>query len=140
MVVDASVAFKWLVAGASEEDVPAAKALLLDHEEGRVTIHVPALLFYEVGNILLLGRARLGVDEAESGVADLFRLPLSVALAGEPEARLTMRLAHAHGLTFYDATYLALAETVGCDLVTADRRLAKKAAGAGRVRMLGEGA
>lgn len=29
-----------------------------------------------------------------------------------------------HNLTAYDATYVALAETIGCDLVTGDRRLA----------------
>jgi len=35
LVVDASVTFKWLVPDAAEEDVPAAKALLVDHMEGR---------------------------------------------------------------------------------------------------------
>lgn len=137
LVVDASVAFKWLVAGASEVDAPAARALLRDHGEGRVAVHVPALLYYEVGNILLLGQPRRAIQDAESGIADLFRLPLRVLPPGEPDARLTTRLARALGLTFYDATYLALAESLGCDLVTADRRLAHKAARTGRVRILG---
>jgi len=57
-VVDASVTFKWLIPDSAEEYVPAAKALLVDHMEGRARIIIPSLLYYEVGNILLFGRER----------------------------------------------------------------------------------
>ena len=40
-------------------------------------------------------------------------------------------LAADHGLSTYDATYVALAEARGCDLVTADLRLISRAAQAG---------
>ena len=35
LVVDASVAFKWLIPDSAEDDVPNAKALLVEHMEGR---------------------------------------------------------------------------------------------------------
>src|SRR6185369_14448220 len=38
LVVDASVAFKWLIPDSAEDDVPAAKALLVEHMEGRTKI------------------------------------------------------------------------------------------------------
>ncbi|HXH40981.1 MAG TPA: hypothetical protein VNN08_20305 [Thermoanaerobaculia bacterium] len=53
--MDASVTFKWLIPDAAEEDVPAAKALLVDHMAGRSRIVIPSLLYYEVGNILCSG-------------------------------------------------------------------------------------
>ncbi|HEV7241210.1 MAG TPA: hypothetical protein VGQ36_18400 [Thermoanaerobaculia bacterium] len=40
LVVDASIAFKWFIPDAAEDDVPAAKALLVDHMEGRIEIAV----------------------------------------------------------------------------------------------------
>lgn len=40
-------------------------------------------------------------------------------------------------VTAYDAAYIALAETLGCDLVTTDGRLAKAPGIQCRVRVLG---
>jgi len=54
-VLDASVAFKWLVPDSAEDDVPEAKALLVEHMEGRAKIVVPPLLYYGVGNIRFAG-------------------------------------------------------------------------------------
>jgi len=137
VVVDASVAFKWLVPAASEADVPAAKEMLRDHHDDRCRVTVPSLLYYEVGNILLCGRARPSAAEVESALADLFALPLLVAPPNAVEARACARTAARYGLTFYDGTYLALAEALDCPLVTADRRLARRAAPSGRVHVLG---
>jgi hypothetical protein len=44
-VIDASVAFKWLVPDAAEDDVPAARALLVEHLAGRAKIIIPYLLY-----------------------------------------------------------------------------------------------
>lgn len=137
LVVDASVAFKWLVPAASEPDVPAAKKLLLDHHEGRCQLNVPALLYYEVGNILLCGRARPSAAEVESALLDLFALPLLVAAPDAVQARTCAGLAARFGLTFYDGAYVTLAEALDCPLVTADRPLFRKASPTGRMRLLG---
>jgi predicted nucleic acid-binding protein len=137
-VVDASVAFKWLIPDSSEDDVSAAKSLLFEHLEGRAKIIVPALLYYEVGNILLFGRSRPSLQQGIEVLAYLYAIPLDVAPLTAVSADVTLRLASLRGLSFYDATYLALAEMSDCPLITADRRLAKRARATGRVRLLGE--
>jgi predicted nucleic acid-binding protein len=136
-VVDASVTFKWLVPDSAEEDVPAAKALLVDHMEGRAKIIVPSLLYYEVGNILLFGRSRPSVEESLEALNDLFSIPLEVVPPSPASANTTLQLASLRGLSYYDATYVALAEMLDCPLITADRRLAQRARATGHVRLLG---
>jgi predicted nucleic acid-binding protein len=87
-----------------------------------VEIAVPALLYYEVANILLFGRSRPPIAEAAEALGDLFSIPLVVA-APEPDAGdAAFRLASNHGLSYYDASYIALAETLDCILLTADQR------------------
>jgi len=137
LVVDASVAFKWLIPDAAEEDVSAAKAILVDHMEGRVAITIPALLYYEVANILLFGRSKPPVDEAAEALRDLYSIPLAVAAPASDTADAALRLASDHGLSYYDASYVALAETLDCTLITADQRLARRLRTGGRVRLLG---
>jgi predicted nucleic acid-binding protein len=136
-VVDASVAFKWLIPDSAEEDVSAAKALLVEHMEGRARIIIPALLYYEVGNILLFGRSRPPIEQALDALSGLYSIPLEVAPLALLSADVTLRLASLRGLSFYDATYVALAEMSGCPLITADRRLAERARATGHVRLLG---
>ena len=135
-MVDASVAFKWLIPDAAEEDVSAAKAILVDHMEGRVAITVPALLYYEVANILLFGRSKPPVDEAAEALRDLYSIPLEVAVPAPDTADAALRLASDHGLSYYDASYVALAETLDCALITADLRLVRRLGTDERVRLL----
>lgn len=135
-MVDASVAFKWLIPDAAEEDVSAAKAILVDHMEGRVVIAVPALLYYEVANILLFGRSKPPIDEAAEALHDLYSIPLAVAVPAPDTADAALRLASDHGLSYYDASYVALAEMLDCTLITADQRLARRLRNDGRVRLL----
>ncbi|HEX3579578.1 MAG TPA: type II toxin-antitoxin system VapC family toxin [Thermoanaerobaculia bacterium] len=138
VVVDASVAFKWLVPDAAEDDVPEAKALLVEHLEGRAKIVVPPLLYYEVGNILLFGRSRPPVERALDVFAGLYSIALEVSPLSLGSAEITLRLAALRGISFYDATYVALAEMLDCPLITADRRLADRTRAMGRVRLLGK--
>jgi predicted nucleic acid-binding protein len=136
-VVDASVAFKWLIPDAAEEDVPRAKALLIDHMEGRARIIIPPLLYYEVGNTLLFGRSRPPLEQAAEALSDLFAVPLEVISPTLISADITLRVASLRGLTYYDATYVVLAEMLDCTMITADRRLAQRARATGRVHLLG---
>jgi predicted nucleic acid-binding protein len=135
-VIDASVAFKWLIPDAAEEDVPAAKTLLVDHMEGRVAITVPALLYYEVANILLFGRSRPPAGEAAEALSDPFSIPLAVAVPTPGVADAALRLASQYELSYYDASYVALAEELDCPLITADQRLVRRMRAAGHVRLL----
>ena len=136
LVVDASVAFKWLIHDDTEQDVPAAKRLLVDHMEGRVAISVPALIFEEVGNILLFGRSRPPIEDAAETLQDFFSIPLSVVAPDPNTAVAALRRASQYGLSYYDASYVALADSLECVLITADQRLVRRTRDHGRVRLL----
>lgn len=62
----------------------------------------------------------LDLTQADNAVADLVDLPITVY----PTAPLLFRCWELRdNLTAYDACYIALAEALGCTLVTADVRL-----------------
>jgi predicted nucleic acid-binding protein len=106
--------------------------------EGRAKIIIPSLLYYEVGNILLFGRSRPPMEQAVEAIAELFALPLEAAPPALVNANVTLRLASLHRISYYDATYVALAEMFDCRLVTADRRLVERTRDIGQVRLLGQ--
>jgi len=110
--------------------------LLQDHLEGRTNITVPALLYYEVANVLLFARSRPPFEMAVESLANLYSMPLDVVPPAATGANAALRLASTFGLTYYDATYVALAEALDCQVVTADQRLARRASASGRIRLL----
>jgi predicted nucleic acid-binding protein len=126
-VVDASVAIKWVIAEPGTE----AALALLGHE-----LIAPDLLVAECANILWR-KQRLGeISAREAGLAARLLERAEIDLV--PMRRLLDRataLAIALDHPAYDTTYLALAETTGRAFVTADLRLARKAAG-GAARVL----
>ena len=95
---------------------------------------VPAVWHLEVGNALLVAVRSGRIDEAVAREAlDLLSaLPVEAA-GGSPWAalRAAWSLARTHGLTTYDAAYLALAMERGVPLATLDRRLRRAARAAG---------
>ena len=82
----------------------------------------PDLLRVEVLSVIRrqLQVATIDVTQAEQAVTDLLDLPVSVYPAA-PLLRRCWQLRD--NLTAYDACYIALAETLGCSLLTADTRL-----------------
>ncbi len=121
VVLDASVAAAWLL---PERDSDAAEALIAGLS-GRPP--VPSLFWHEARNILIMAerRGRLLAGEAAAAMGRLRRLPLEDAGSGSDGAVLA--LAMAHGLTAYDAAYLALARERGLPLATLDQKLAAAA-------------
>ena len=115
LVVDASVAVKWLI---SEEGSVAAVELY-SHD-----LHAPTLLRIEVGNVLrtLSTRGALTGHQAREAFDLLLNAPVTWH---EPDADL-LRTSLAISMTLkhpiYDCVYLALAIGLGSALVTADRR------------------
>lgn len=107
--------------------------------EGRVQISAPALLHYEVSNILLFGRSRPTVQEAAAkALKGLFELPLTVVPLTPDFADIAILLARTYDLSFYDACYLALAIQLDCTLITADQRLVRKVRMDRHVRLLSQ--
>jgi predicted nucleic acid-binding protein len=121
IVVDTSVFIKWFKSR-DEECLREARSLLAQVQSRPLEVHVPALLLYEVGNILLL-KSRLSPTSLEQTLEHLETLPFLVAPPATALLKRAARLGRQFGLTFYDASFLALAVELDCPYITADRRL-----------------
>ena len=138
VVVDASLAVKWLV---DEEDSDRAHAILQGWVAQGVTRIAPRLLPFEVSNVLhrrvLRGELELG-DSARM-IGRLLESSLELRQPPNLHARALQIASRLRQGAVYDAHYLALAESAGCDLWTADKRLYRAASPSiDRVRWIGE--
>ena len=103
-------------------------------------LYVPDLFYVECTNILWKYVRRFGYspEAARQDVADLVRLSLQVASTADL-AEDALALALDHGITAYDAAYVALAQKLSLPLVTADEALVRRMDGTGLdVRWLGQ--
>ena len=124
VVVDSSVAVKWLLEDA-ESDVAAALRLLDDHIARRVVLTAPSSMLAEVLNAL---RSRgVSPDNLSAAASILLRLHIEL-VAVESLLMEAAAIAPRCGLTVYDALLAALATELHCELVTADERLATSGA------------
>lgn len=136
VVVDTSISLKWALD--DEEDVDQAVAIRNDAVRGQFQIVVPSLWLYEVSNGLVMAtrRGRISHDVGEQALTHM--LALGVRLA-DPQTESVYLEALRHGITAYDASYLALAEALGVSLWTGDRRLYDKVSkSASFVRWIGD--
>ena len=131
VVIDASVAVKWVV---SEIGSDAADALL------EQDLMAPVLWLAEAANALWR-RARIGeitAEQANARLSELLRAPVA-SLPIEPHLGHALNLAIEIGHPVYDCIYLALALRHQTHVVTADRRFAAAASTpnlAGSIRLL----
>lgn len=137
VVLDTSVIFKWSRQPSEEPLVPQALVLLDQYLNGEIEIHVPDLLFYELGNTIKQKRDLLQ-GNAETILRDVFALGLTVHTLDIDVAASTLRMALHYDATFYDAAFVALAESVRCHLITADRKLHQQLRTLPFVRFLGD--
>ncbi|MBS1848691.1 MAG: type II toxin-antitoxin system VapC family toxin [Actinobacteria bacterium] len=121
LVVDASVALKWVV---TEDGSVQANGLLDQVAGGGLTLVAPGHLLGEVGNGLRKRVAQRVLTRADAiaGFDAIGRVGIEF-VSGRLHWGRTLRAALDWNLTTYDALYLLLAEDLGVDLVTADRRL-----------------
>jgi predicted nucleic acid-binding protein len=115
IVLDASVLVKWF-RRQGEPHVEEALALRSAFEEGRLLLLAPPLLHLELIN--LAGQRWHWAEERLTALARLLK-QLGLQLV-EPELE-RVAIWTARGLTAYDAAYVAVAETAGATLVTADQ-------------------
>jgi len=119
IVVDTSVAFKWFIT-LGEDAVDEATQLLSAHLAGHVSLIAPASLPLELANGLRYSPVTQSDVLELIGTLDLTHIEL-FDLTPTRLAEATS-LAYEHGITVYDAVFLALAVERDCELVTADRR------------------
>lgn len=132
LVVDASVALKWVLAEPGQDAADA----LLDED-----LIAPSLWLLEAANALWRRslRGELSAGEAEERLSELFNAPVT-SIPIEDDLSRAAALAQRLGHPVYDCLYLALAVREQTQVVTADRRfwtIAQAAPDlAGRVRLL----
>lgn len=123
VVVDASVAGKWLI---EEEHTPAA-LLLLDE---RYQLHAPDFFLLEMDNVICKWlRCDLITPTLADGMRDTLR---RVRLHLHPFVESldsAYAIAASTGRSVYDALYIALAISLDIQMATADRRLCNALAG-----------
>jgi predicted nucleic acid-binding protein len=124
LVIDASVGVKWFSAE-GEASVSQARSILKAHAGGDIKIVVPDLFFYEILNALV-HKKTIPTSMVEESIALLFALGLAVYSPSEAFFRSAVQLARKHGITEYDACYVAAAIGSHCPLVTANPRHHKK--------------
>jgi predicted nucleic acid-binding protein len=114
LVIDASVALKWVLA----ESGQAAADALLDED-----LIAPSLWLLEAANALWRRsqRGELSADEANERLSELFNAPVT-AIPIEDDLVEAALLAQRLGHPVYNCLYLALAVREQTQVVTADRR------------------
>ena len=121
LVVDASVAVKWLF---EEPDSDRAEALLTSAEENRLKLVAPTILAAEIANALWKRTRRGHMDRQkalEAGERFEEICPLLLPIDDLVQRALELAIDSRHPV--YDCLYVALAEELPGDLVTADERL-----------------
>jgi len=117
-VLDASIAAAWFL---PDEQHDAADRLMTDLQS--TNAFVPSLFWFETRNLFLVSerRKRLKPGESLLFMAQLRGFPLEDFGSGSDSTILS--LSERHGLSAYDASYLALAITEKVPLATRDRKV-----------------
>jgi predicted nucleic acid-binding protein len=138
LVVDASVAAKWFLPSSREPYADEARQLLAVYGSNRIQFVVPDLFWVEMANVFwkavrgrywAINQVRLALgelSEMQFRTVDARRLILPALIIAEKFER-----------ALYDSLYVALAIDSGCELLTADERLANATASKLPVKWIG---
>lgn len=119
-VVDVNVVVKWRV----PEVLSAQASLFLDRDD--IQLLAPGFLLIEANNVFAT-KVRQGEVDAEIASDFLESLYTMLQLAPvEPMLPSAFLLSTAHGVSVYDALYVALALREECAFITADEKLLTK--------------
>lgn len=123
VVVDASVAYKWL--SAEEEYHTLSLDILNTHLTKKNTILVPDLILYELSNAWST-KSRLTSGEVEDNVKIIEKYSLEIVHINFSLLLAMVQFSKKYSVTIYDACYAVLAKKRGCHLITADEKFAEK--------------
>lgn len=121
-VLDASVVLKWFV---NEADSGKALKLREEFHAGEREIVVPDLLLFEIANALRYNPS-FSTKEIQEVLDTLFGIGIGIITPTFALLSKTVEFAEEFDLTCYDATYLALAEELAFEFITADERFYRK--------------
>lgn len=123
LVIDSSVAVKWLN-NQEEENIKQADKILKDVQEKKFYIIMPELAKYEVANAIL--NKQMSLQNTMGSVATYYHIPIRFIPQDQQQAEDAIQIAYENGVTFYDASFIALAKEQKADLVTDNPKHQKK--------------
>ncbi len=121
LVLDASAAMSWMLEDERDKTALSMAAAVLTHGA-----YAPPLLTSEIHNVLsvAVARKRTTLAKARELLAALGRLPLRLETQGIELASIrVVETAERWSISAYDATYVTLAQELGAQLMTRDRRV-----------------
>lgn len=128
IIIDSSVALKWFFP--EEEYSSEALEIKKYFTEKEIVISVPILFFYEVGNVLKSSVKSSIIDSGEARISyEKFTYAEFIMYSSKELFKDAFEKADSFDITFYDASYLVLAEYLKIPFYTADEKLLKKAKG-----------
>lgn len=116
LVVDSSVIIKWLNQQ-DEERTSQADKILEDAEKNKVILFTPELAKYEIGNALLIHK-EVSVSDASVLFTTLFSFPIHFVSQSKKLANETYAVAQKEKITYYDASFIAVAKQENAILIT----------------------
>ena len=131
-VLDASVILKWVLGEDKEADQKSAWNILNAWVNGSVELAAPTLWQYEVGNFL----GRELHHEAAEKMDSLLELGIKSVDLNERITGRCFTWMQKNKVTFYDASYLAVAVEIQALLVTADEKFVRKMSKIGPISLL----
>ncbi len=115
LVVDSSIAVKWLTIE-NEQFTKEADKILEDSRRDTIQLALPEVAKYEVGNALF--KKKLSLNSIQEALKAFYSLPLKFITETIETAKITSELVSKYKITYYDASFITLAQKFGADLVT----------------------
>lgn len=122
IIFDTSVATKWFF---EEEKNEEAKKLLENIVDNHGEIVEPHIFLFELGNVFL-NKKITGSQQVREAVEHLNRAGMRFVEMTFSEIEKIVETAHLFNLSFYDASYVFLAQKLDCEFYTADKKLFNK--------------
>lgn len=120
IVVDASVALKW-IPGPKEEKVKEARKLYQEIADRKIEGWAPNFLALEMLNILIRKR-KADPDLAVKGIETVLQ-KLKIRDLDVEKLSQWKELMEKHEISGYDSLYLQLADELGCKVISCDKKL-----------------
>lgn len=132
IVPDASIIIKWALGGEEEPEKDKAMSILFGFTEGKFEIILPSLWIYEVGNVLGMRYPQSG----EEIMGILLGYEFNEFSMSKDLCRLIFQLMNEFKVTFYDASYHALAIHQKGKFITSDKKYFEKAKDKAYIQLL----
>ncbi len=119
-IIDASVLVKIF---SEEENSKEATDLIHKYAEKEIIVIVPEFVFLEVTNALRYKKNT--IESIQKSSEELLNFQLKIKRLNKDIIKNSIKIAIENDFTIYNSVYIALTETYNCELITADKELAK---------------